>query len=246
MEKEIKAMFTFNFKSLSTAWVLLAVTLLVTAAGFGQSTTQTPIVGQVGYYTNANTGTPGFPDAQMHVMNPGNLGGYGSGTTSNPSGGDLCANIYVFTSDQQMAECCSCLVSPNGMEGFSLATNLVNNPVTGVPPKAGMIMVVPSIGDGSWAPLPPPGGGQASAKTCNAAYTYKATTGILDVWITHVRALGGSFGPAYDVSEVSFAPTTLDQTELTYLQEFCASITLPPSSGGLGSGQGTCSCGTSF
>src|SRR5574342_106037 len=50
----------------------------------------------VNYYANANTGGP---DATVRITNPGTAG------APSPSG-DLCALIYVFSADQQMAECC--------------------------------------------------------------------------------------------------------------------------------------------
>jgi hypothetical protein len=85
---------------------------------------------KIGFYTGGNTG---LPDAQMHVVNPGSTGGFGNASetpTATPQGGDLCANMYVFTPDQEMIACCCCKVSPNGMQGFSLATDLIGNPLT--------------------------------------------------------------------------------------------------------------------
>jgi len=125
---------------------------LMSAAAFAQSSSQVTNVEignyMVGYYTGANQG---LPDAQLHIINPGSSGGFGASDESpsaTPQGGDLCANIYVFTPDEQMIACCSCKVSPNGMQGFSLATDLTANPLTSILPHAGAIKVVASPGGG--------------------------------------------------------------------------------------------------
>src|ERR1019366_1250482 len=119
-------MSTIQSKTFSRRAVLLATLVFAgmavaqSGAGDGSYT--------VGYYTGANQG---LPDAPMHVVNPGTTGGYGNPTetpTATPSGGVLCANLYVFLPDQEMIACCSCKISPNGMQGFSLATDLVGNP----------------------------------------------------------------------------------------------------------------------
>src|ERR1700674_1945692 len=147
LTKQFKSIFAR--KAFGPLMITLIFTCLMSAAAFAQTN---PEVGSymVGYYTGANA-TPLLPDAQMHIINPGSTGGYGNSderVTAIPRGGDLCANIYVFTSDEQMIACCSCKVSPNGMQGFSLATDLVANPLTSLTPHAGAIKVVSSQGGG--------------------------------------------------------------------------------------------------
>jgi len=63
---------------------------------------------KVNYF--ANNGVAGAPDATVRIDNPGSFAatesGYGPGVS------DLCAMIYVFDNDQQLSECCGCLVTP--------------------------------------------------------------------------------------------------------------------------------------
>jgi hypothetical protein len=206
----------------------------------------------IGYYTGANQG---LPDAQMHIVNPGSNGGYGTASNSpsaTPAGGDLCANIYVFTSDEQMIACCSCKVSPNGMQGFSLATDLVGNPLTGIVPHAGAIKVIASAGGGPPGSLgtPPPGPGTSavSGLACDAGSDYAtplrqiATPLQLQTWITHVRPLGTPFGAADAVTEIPFSGVALSPSELTKVQNQCFAIEAADGLGGVGSGAGKCIC----
>jgi hypothetical protein len=198
----------------------------------------------VNFYTGANQG---LPDAQMHVVNPGSTGGIGNPTespTATPQGGDLCANVYLFLPDQEMIACCSCKISPNGMQGFSLATDLVVNPLqNGTIPKAGAIKVVASQGGGaSGAGLATPPSGPGSVTTvsghaCDAGTNYVAS-GILEAWVTHVRALGTTVGVTETANETSY----LSDSEQTKLQQQCFTIEASASLGGVGSGAGICKC----
>jgi len=64
-----------------------------------------------------------------------------------PEPGTLCANLYVFASDQQLAECCACPITPDGLLTFSVRDDLTNNPLTGVTPEDGVIAILTSIPD---------------------------------------------------------------------------------------------------
>jgi hypothetical protein len=226
------------------ALVTVAVTCLVAPAAFA-ATADTVIATHdsssytIAYYENANMG---FPDAQLHVVNPGSTGGFGSGYPNSIAYGDLCANVYVFTPDQQLAECCSCKVSPNGMQGFSLATDLATNPLTSTTQHAGAIKIVSSTGGGPYsAGLPPVSVEGNSIPFCDPATNYYPN-GTLQAWITHVRPLGASLGAAFTVTEINFEPVDLSYSELMKLQEECFAIEAPAGKGGVGSTAGICNC----
>jgi len=236
-------MFTMKWKCILA---LAAVTVLCLVPVYAQSP-DTVVTAphdsgsyEIGYYDNANMG---LPDAQMHVLNPGSTGGLGSGSASTIAGGDLCANVYVFTPDQQMVECCSCKVSPNGMQGFSLASDLTANPLTGTVPHSGAIKVVASTGGGRrGAGLPPvQTANNTSYPFCDAGTNYWPN-GRLESYITHVRPLGTSLGAAFTVTEISFEPVDLSYSELEKLEQECFAIEAPAGLGGVGSGAGVCSC----
>jgi hypothetical protein len=166
---------------------------------------------EVNYYANANT--PGVTaDATVRITNPG--------TNGAPSPvGDLCALIYVFSADQQLAECCGCKVTPNGLRTLSVANDLTSNPLTPVTLNTGAIKIVSS------AP--------ASTGLCNP--TAPIPTPELIAWATHVQTPTSSSTGV--VTETAFEDATLSAAELGVLTEKCTDI------GDNGSGHGVCSCG---
>lgn len=133
--------------------------------------------------------------------------------------GNLCALIYVFDADQQLSECCGCMESHNGLRTLSVRSNLTSNPLTDVVSKNGMIKIVSSTP-----------GATGCDPTANVA-----PTGNLRAWVTHID---NPVGTAYPITETESSDSTLGSTELSNLQAQCVFVQI------LGSGQGTCSCGT--
>lgn len=129
---------------------------------------------------------------------------------------DICAMVYVFAADQQMAECCGCKVSRNGLRTLSLNTDLTSNPLTGKIPTSGTVQVIASD--------------EASNPTCNPASFSPSER--LDIWATHIQTLtSGSPTPN------SGQATPQHEKPSTALTSQCQAIQE------LGSGQGICSCG---
>jgi hypothetical protein len=133
--------------------------------------------------------------------------------------GNLCANIYVFAADQQMAECCSCVQSHNNLTTFSVFRNLAspNFTLTGEFTPNGVIKIISSL---------PVGG------VCDASGSYKPTANVR-AWATHIQ---NPVGAAFPITETEFSDSTLGATELANLQAQCSFIHI------LGSGFGICSC----
>lgn len=65
-------------------------------------------------------------------------------TNVGTSGGSLCADIYVFDPYQELAECCSCKITPDGLLTLSVSDNLTANTLTGVPLSSGVVKIVSS------------------------------------------------------------------------------------------------------
>ena len=153
------------------------------------------------------------PGATVRIDNPG------------LTYGNLCAMIYVFAADQQLAECCGCVETHNGLRKLSVRRDLTSNPLTGVVPISGVIKVVSAAVNDS--PCDP-----------TANVTPKAN---LRVWVTHVQdgtPLGSFGGIVWPVTETESSDSPLGATELANLQAQCAFVNI------LGSGSGICSCGT--
>ena len=157
---------------------------------------------KVEYFSNANTA--GAPDATVRLTNPGT------------AGGNICASIYVFDSQQEMSECCSCLLSPDGLRTLSVNGDLTSNPLTGVVLNTGLVKVVSTATVSGGCPLP----------------TNITPTPAVRAWATHIENTG------FAVTETNAQDATLSSGEVTRLNRQCSAIQLD------GSGKGICSCGS--
>jgi hypothetical protein len=156
----------------------------------------------VGYFTNPATAV----DTSVRIVNPGT------------TGQQLCAMVYVFDADQQMAECCGCAVSMDSLLTLSLRKDLLSNPLTGVVPSSGSLVVVTSD--------------YSSNVTCDASTLTPA--GAAASWSTHLQVLPSN---RLAVTEDAFSPGPLGDVQAANLQAQCSFIEQ------LGSSQGICSCG---
>ncbi len=186
-------------QTLTIALAILGICLLSVVSAAAQD------VFKVNYF--ANNGVSGAPDATLRVTNPG---------TSN---GNLCAMVYVFDNDQQMAECCGCITTPDGLRTFSVKSNLTSNPLTGSVPNNGDIKIVSAAVNNS---------------PCDATANVTPTP-TLRAWVTHIQ---NKVGTAYPITETESSDATLSAGELASLQADCYFVNR------LGSGRGICSCGT--
>jgi len=173
---------------------------------------------KINYFAN---NVAGAPDATVRIDNPGSpvvLPG------DAPTTGDinLCAMIYVFQDDQQLTECCGCLVTPDGLRTLSVSKDLTNNPLTGIStkPADGVIKIV---------------SGTVNDEPCNPAAPFQALPTIR-AWASHVQ---NKVGTAYPITETAFTNATLSGQEADFnLFEQCLFAQR------LGSGKGICTCGT--
>jgi len=178
---------------------------------------------KINYFSN--NGVAGAPDATVRIDNPGSpIAEVGDAVTADDGIGsgdiNLCAMIYVFDNDQQLSECCGCLVTPDGLRTLSVTHNLSSNPLTGTVSNNGVIKIVSTPPDDD---------------PCNPAILYKPTPTIR-AWASHIE---NKVGTAYPITETPFTDATLGEAELVgNLIEQCEFAVK------LGSGQGICSCGT--
>jgi hypothetical protein len=161
------------------------------------------------YFSNAHT--TGAPDGALRLVNDGNV------SDSSPAG-DLCASVYVFDSAEQLNECCSCRITPNGILSLSVNTNLTSNTLTGKTPQRGVVKVVSST---------------LSGGTCDA--TASAPQIGIRGWISHPQK-GTS---TWSITEEELTDSSFGAAEQADLAEDCLVLTE------LGSGAGICSCADS-
>ena len=161
---------------------------------------------KVNYFSN---NVSAAPDGTVYITDTG-----ASIATGNK--GDLCAMIYVFRPDQQMAACCGCELTPDGLRTLSVNNDLTDNPLTSVAFPTGIIKIVSSSGYPTCSPKSP-----------------KPLAGVR-AWGTHVQ----KGATPWDLTETEFSDATLSAGELATLGPTCASIIKE------GSGAATCTCGT--
>jgi hypothetical protein len=146
-----------------------------------------------------NNGAAGAPDAIVHVLNPG------------VATGSLCATIYVWRNDQELSECCSCSITPNGLLTLRVS-RLTNNPGDHAGnPVSGSIAII-------------------SDSACDA--TNPTPTADLRAWATHVNFDTATSG--YDVTETEALDTPLSSGEQSEASSRCGFIRVN------GSGAGRC------
>jgi len=190
---------------------LLAAALVL---GVGTATAQDAYV-DFGYFANANAS--GAPSAQLRLTNDGAEPEEGSAPAM-----PLCANIYVFDTAEEMQECCSCEVTPDGYLDLSVNSNLLGNILDhGTKPTRGIIKVVSSS--------------FLVAKDLCTPTLFDPFSGIKG-WLTHVQK--GATAGTFSLTETPLTDSALnfpDELEVN-LQETCGFVQ------SLGSGTGVCSC----
>ena len=159
---------------------------------------------------------------------PGTVPACTVGVPAQPSfaqNGDICANVYAYSPDEQLVSCCSCNVTPNALNSLSAKNDLASNTLTPIIPSALVIKVLASAG----------------GTACTAASA--ATIGVADLraglqaWGTTIHALpvtAGTPATTYGVTETKFNDPFLTLAEFQRMTQLCGFIRAN------GSGYGIC------
>jgi len=187
----------------------------------------------------------GTPVGVIDITNDGQLGADSFGPLSGTTG-RICANVYVFTADEQESECCSCLVTPNALVHLS-ASDLTGNPGNGVTPTLGIVVkLLATIPGATTAAAGTNTQTAFTGSSCNAALPF--VTANLAPGMRAWEVSNHTFGtPSVNgVSKTAFLPALLSQGELTKLTNLCqflagnqsgAGLCKACSLGGLGAGR---------
>ena len=143
--------------------------------------------------------------------------GLGGGTTTFAQNGEICANIYAYSPDEQLVSCCSCNVTANALNSLSVKADLGTNTLTPIIPSSLVIKVLATRGGAACT--------ASSAATAGNA-TNPLIPGLL-AWGTTLHALPNTPGtPAttYGVTETAFSPATLVEAERSRMTQLCSFI----------------------
>jgi hypothetical protein len=132
----------------------------------------------------------------INLSNSGaSWGQFFGGTVGN---GQLCANVYVFSPDEQEQACCACPLSPNSLHSFT-ALDLIANTLTGAQPTSIVIKIV------------------ATENTTGACDPSSVTPALLAPGLTVWQRRG-------DSADVPFISSTLSAKELQRAVGLCQGI----------------------
>jgi len=131
--------------------------------------------------------------------------------------GEICANVYAYSPDEQLVSCCSCNVTPNALNSLSVKADLGTNTLTPIIPSSLVIKVVATVG-----------GTACTASSAALAGTPPNTfaNGLL-AWGTTIHLLpvsGGTVAGTYGVTETAFSNATLSGAELFRMTQLCTFI----------------------
>jgi hypothetical protein len=197
--------------------ILILATMIFTVVAFAQNPITADSPYQVKYASNLSIG-----DSVVNITNTGaNGAGIGSGTSASVTGA-FCANVYVYSPDEEVVSCCSCPVTPNGLVSLSAKSDLISNPLTRGTPTSIVIKILATV---------PVGG------SCNNSALLAGTPVLapgLAAWGTTIHANTSASAGTYGVTETAFTPSTLSAGEFARLAYGCGVVA------NVGSGFGVC------
>lgn len=187
---------------------LVLTTLATAAVAFAQNPITADSPYQIKYASNLAVG-----DSFVNISNTGSRGGVvlQSGTSAS-IGGSICANVYVFTPDEEIVSCCSCPVTPNGLVSLSAQKDLISNPLTRGTPTSIVIKLVASV----------PVGGSCSNSAAGIG-TETLAPGMV-AWGTTLHANTSAAAGTYNTTETAFTPAGLSASELSRLATTCGFV----------------------
>jgi hypothetical protein len=183
-----------------------------TIVAFAQNPVTSDAPFQIKYFSNLTAG-----DAYINIVNDGYLGANLNGPGIGTPVGNMCINVYTFSSDEQLASCCSCLVTPNALVSLSVQNDLIANTVTGVKPGSVVVKLLASVASSAQTAVSCI---RSAAEVNNPVGTDLPTPGLL-AWGTTVHpAVGGG----YATTETAFTPATLSAGEEASIVYRCLNI----------------------
>jgi len=174
---------------------VLAITLMLGLAS-GNAVAQNVGDNSVYFVTYYANNVAAAPDATVRFINDGD------------TGANLWASIYVFDDSEELTQCCSCEVTPDGLLSESVKNQLTKYPIRGIVPPRGVIKVISS----------------STESDVNTNFAPNTPTAGLRGWATHIQSVANRYpyGPAaYSQTETTFADSNLGAGEKSLLEQLC-------------------------
>ncbi len=176
-------------------------------------------------------------DSPFQVRYAANLNLYDSVvniTNTGASGGNICVGVYAFDPSEEELACCTCTVTPDGLESISLKTSILSNTATGELPSSMVIKLLATTASGgacnaSTEGTPAPG----LAAWMTTTHPITTTTTSPNWWVKPVTTT------TLTLEETPFTPSTLSAGELAHITSFCGFIQANDSGAGICKGCST-------
>jgi len=127
--------------------------------------------------------------------------------TGSNNGANLCVNLYTFDPAEELISCCTCSVTPNGLQSLSVLKSLISNPLTPAIPTSVVIKAIATTGAACNASVVAPG---------------NLASGLL-AWGTALHA-APTVPVSYGVTETPFSNAVLSPAELAHITSTCGFI----------------------
>jgi hypothetical protein len=235
----------FTLMQVSRLLMVASSAILMSVAAFGQSASDT--VYQIHYFSNLpgtdtviNVTDSGASIGTTFAVNSG--AGIAGCTPQDPctssgapttvvGNGNLCVNAYVFDQAEELVDCCTCFVTPNGLWSWDVLVDMDAATVTlGPPVTNGMVKLVATLGGTSAASCNAGLAGQPVNSInpfTGAVQVNSATNSVLAPGMV-AWARGQASTSLAGGTESAFEPATLTTGELQRLTAYCAAQISPP------------------
>lgn len=192
------------YRNLGLALAALAFSTAAFAQSLTNSLTTPSDFFQISYAAHLNAG-----DSVLNITNSGAtttappMGGQTNGPTDPGTSQNLCANLYIFDPQEELISCCSCSVTPGGLQAASVG-GLISNPLTPAIPTAVVIEMVSTLQTG----------------TCNAGTPGTPAHGLI-AFGTSLHANTSTAGTTYSATESPYSQAALSAAEYTQIVSYC-------------------------
>ena len=129
---------------MDTKIFLAFTTVFVSCAAFGQPGKGADIECET-FACTGQTGPTILPLGTITMTNSGSNGAALNGPGFGTAAGNICANVYTFSPDEQLVSCCSCIITPNGLASLSIDGDLISNTLTGIRPSSLTVTLIPTL-----------------------------------------------------------------------------------------------------
>jgi hypothetical protein len=186
-----------------TVTLIVGICGLLSISSFAQNPITADSPFQVRYAANLNVN-----DSFVNITNTG------------ASGGNICEQVYVYDPREELIACCTCTVTPNGLESISVKKSLTMNALNNEVPNSVVVELVSTnlVGSACDASTLATAGQRVAgtAAWMTTAHPITVVTPGAESWELPTTTI------VTTLEETPFTPSTLGAGEYAHNTTFCA------------------------